>query len=369
MATLAAITLHPKGGGVAAVSRLLWRVFVDRWRDDADLETLVGDQRGRVSIETTTGARLAFGARIASRQMTGRSPWIFFSHVSVAQVQRFVPAPFRCPYAVFIHGIEAWRPLSEAQRRVIDGAVLRVANSRFTARRVREAHEGMSEILPCPLALSPEFTAGLSFDAVAAGPRGSADVLVVGRMVAAERYKGHDELLDAWPEVRRRVPDARLVFVGDGDDAVRLGQKAADLGVATSVRFEGFVSDDVLQALYRRAAVLAMPSRGEGFGLVYLEAMAHGLPCIGSIHDAAGEVIEDGVTGFLVDQEDTRTVADRIVTLLTDEPRRRQMGAEGRRRLEGEFSYEAFGRRMLALIDGAFGAPAGATSHGARGVL
>jgi phosphatidylinositol alpha-1,6-mannosyltransferase len=103
-------------------------------------------------------------------------------------------------------------------------------------------------------------------------------------MSADERYKGHDQILDAWPVVRSRIPDARLVIVGDGDDAPRLRAKAASLGLAASVLFTGFVTEAQLAALYQKASVFAMPSREEGFGLVYLEAMARGVPCIGSIH-------------------------------------------------------------------------------------
>ena len=103
--------------------------------------------------------------------------------------------------------------------------------------------------------------------------------------------------------------------------------------------------------------MFAMPSRGEGFGLVYLEAMTYGLPCIGATQDAAGEIIDDGVTGFLVDQADTADIADRIVMLLENEDLRRTMGDEGRRRLEREFSYEQFSRRLLTQIDATLGDP------------
>jgi phosphatidylinositol alpha-1,6-mannosyltransferase len=120
-------------------------------------------------------------------------------------------------------------------------------------------------------------------------------------------------VLEAWPAVRLRVPDARLMVIGDGDDAPRLRAKAEDLGLSGSVEFKGFLSDPDLAACYRESSVFVMPSLNEGFGLVYLEAMRQGLPCIGSIHDAAGDVIEDGVTGFLIDQRDLQGLAGRLV--------------------------------------------------------
>jgi phosphatidylinositol alpha-1,6-mannosyltransferase len=179
-------------------------------------------------------------------------------------------------------------------------------------------------------------------------------VLIVARMSAGERYKGHDQLLEAWPAVRAQVPSARLFVVGDGDDAARLRSKAEALGLNDSVTFTGFVTDAVLDEMYGRASVFAMPSREEGFGLVYLEAMRRGLPCIGSIHDAAGDVIVDGQTGFLVDQADVPMLAHRVVQLLTTPSLGAEMGERGRQRLVQYFGYERFRRTLVGLLTDAF---------------
>jgi phosphatidylinositol alpha-1,6-mannosyltransferase len=309
------------------------------------------------SLESSTAARLGFGTVLAREQMFGQCPWVFYSHLAVARVQQFVPTPVRRPYAIFLHGIEAWRAVPAGMRRVLDGAALRVANSHFTARRVQEAHPGIGPIAVCPLALPPDRTRAPepgAADLAGIGPRA---VILVARMITAERYKGHDELLEAWPGVVRRVPDAQLVFVGGGDDTERLRAKAAALGVGHAVVLTGFVSAERLRALYERAGMFAMPSRGEGFGLVYLEAMSYRLPCIGSVHDAAGEIIEDGVSGVLVDQTDTASLSDAVVELLQDDALRAAMGEEGHRRLEREFSYAQFSRRLLAQIEGTLGDP------------
>jgi phosphatidylinositol alpha-1,6-mannosyltransferase len=342
---------------VAAVSRLVWQVFQDRWPNQCRLVTLVQDSSASRSLESTTAHRVRFGARLATGQLLGQCPWILYSHASVAHVQAFVPAVFRRPYAVFLHGIEAWRPLSLPQRRILEGASLLVANSRYTARRVARAHEWVGRIAECPLALPPAAPAGRDPSSGAVGAdMGPQAVLVVARMLSTERYKGHDQLLEAWPAVIRRVPAARLVLVGDGDDKPRLQAKAAELGVGRAVVFTGFVSADALATIYRHAAVFAMPSRDEGFGLVYLEAMAHQLPCVGSIHDAAGDIIDDGRTGYLVDQADDAGLVDRLASLLTDEARRREMGARGYRRLASAFTYEQFRDRLLSLLTTRLGA-------------
>jgi phosphatidyl-myo-inositol dimannoside synthase len=330
------------------VARLLWRVFEETW-PGAKLVTLL-DPRADVEIpKPGIGPRASFATRMAVHQLGGRCAWTLYSHLGLAQVQRVLPAGCERPYAVFLHDIEGWGPMAPARYRVLKRAALRLANSGYTARRVAAAHPDVGPVVECPLALPPEDTRGEAAAPIDldCGPR---DVLAVGRMAVDERYKGHDQLLEAWPSVAARVPDARLVFVGQGDDVERLAGKASALGIAASVRFTGFVPRDMLRGLYARAALMALPSRREGFGLVYLEAMAQGLPCIGSVHDAAGDVIRDGVTGYLVDQADTALLASRIVELLTDDDRRGRMGAAGRQRFHECFTYEQFAARIVPLL-------------------
>jgi phosphatidylinositol alpha-1,6-mannosyltransferase len=296
-----------------------------------------------------TVGRIRFGLRLASAEATGRVAWIFHSHLAVARVQRVITSRLRCPYAVFLHGIEAWETLGAADRAVLDDAALIVTNSIHTARRAVAANPGLSPITVCPLGFSSPDHA-----AVAPESRRAPTILTVARMAASERYKGHDQLIDALPDVLRHVPDARLVFVGTGDDVDRLQHRASASGVGAHVTFTGFLPDDALQRAYAEASVFAMPSRGEGFGLAYLEAMASGLPCVGSVHDAASEVIDDGVTGYLVDQQDTAEIAARLSGLLTNPERRVEMGRRGRERWAREFTYAHFRRRLVAALDAPF---------------
>lgn len=343
---VAAITFHERGGGIAAVSRLA--VDALRASGHAPSRLALAEGPGGCGFQTTTAERMRFGLRLAAAQAARRCDWVLFTHLSLALVQRVVPAALRRPHAVFLHDVEAWEPLSPARTEVLTTAFVRLANSRYTARRVAEAHPGVGPVLACPLALPAEWAAS------AASRPASAHrppiVLIVGRMMAAERYKGHDQLLDAWPGVVADVPDAVLVCVGEGDDVPRLRERAASLGLDGSVRFPGFVDEAERRAWYDRAAVFAMPSRREGFGLVYLEAMAAGLPCIGSTHDAASEIVQADESGYLVDQDDVRGLAARIVTLLKNEDRRRAMGEAGRARVLSDFTFPAFTRRLTEAL-------------------
>jgi phosphatidylinositol alpha-1,6-mannosyltransferase len=347
---LAAITLDPQGGGVATVARLLQRVLVEQWGEPCPVATLISEPGDPPNFDSSTLTRIRFGLRLATLQAAW-CDWVLFSHFSLAQVQRFVPRINRRPYAVFLHDIEAWGPMSPARRRILAGAFLRLANSNYTAKRVMAAHPDAGPVYACPLALEPRDDGELPDAGTSVIPAlGDQAVVVVGRMSSRERYKGHDQLLEAWPLVVRQVPDAVLVFVGTGDDTVRLREKAAALGVGNSLVCPGFVSRAALEIIYRRAKVFAMPSRREGFGLVYLEAMSQGLPCIGSTHDAAGDIIQDGVSGFLIDQADIGALADRITRLLCDEDQRVRMGEQAARHVAAHFTYERFASRLVSLI-------------------
>ncbi len=147
------------------------------------------------------------------------------------------------------------------------------------------------------------------------------------------------------------VPDAQLVIVGEGNDVIRLKGLVDQLGIGRSVLFTGRVDDPTLDGIYERAALFALPSRAEGFGIVYLEAMSHRLACIGSIHDAAGEIVVHGETGFLVNQDDVSDLAAKVVDLLRDSNLRQRFGQNGYDRLQAKFSCNRFEDRMAGLLD------------------
>jgi phosphatidylinositol alpha-1,6-mannosyltransferase len=344
------VTQEPGHGGIARVSSLVWKVIEDQF--PGLCECLIAAPSGK--DYPSVFEKVRFSAKAIGHQVFRDCDIVLFDHLGLARVQTLLPDSLRRPYGVFLHSLEAWAPLDRTRLRAISGAKLRVANSHYTAKRIAEAHPEAGEIQVCHLTLGRNM-----IDAASPGvpePTGIPDqmrpnsVLIVGRMMTAERYKGHDQLIRAWPLVINSVPDAQLVVVGRGDDVVRLRALAGAMGVAQNVLFAGHVSEAALGEMYRRAAVFAMPSRAEGFGIVYLEAMRHALPCIGSIHDAAGEIIVDGETGYLVDQDDLDTLSAKIIQLLADPDLRHRMGLRGLERLQCRFSLERFNSVMSELL-------------------
>lgn len=186
-------------------------------------------------------------------------------------------------------------------------------------------------------------------------PRGVPAVLAVGRLV---EQKGHDVLIKAFARIGRDFPAARLVIVGEGPLRPILERAIEERGLGQSVVLAGR-RDDV-RAFMPDAAVLAHPSRWEGFGLVLLEAMAAGLPIVATRVSAIPEIVEDGVTGFLVPVDDDAALAESLARLLGDPPLARQLGRAGGERLEREFSLSRMVRAIEAIYRGALAVRAGA---------
>ena len=302
----------------------------------------VGESDFVVSGFRRTKLRFVLAALRAARPTL-----VVAAHAHLAPVTWAIRA--RLPGArtlVLTHGIEVWKPLPPLRRWALRRADLVLAPSADTARRL-VARQGVhpEKIRQLPWALDPQFAALLASPGTNHPPAGfpaGPVVLTVGRWAAAERYKGVDTLIAALPHLLPVVPDLYLVAVGDGDDRARLEQVAAERGVAARVRFLSGLTPEELVACYRGCEVFALPSGGEGFGLVFLEAMAHGKPVVGGAYGGTPEVVEDGVTGLLVPYGDVARLARALESLLTDEPLRRQMGLCGRERVRSAYLFQHF---------------------------
>jgi phosphatidylinositol alpha-1,6-mannosyltransferase len=252
--------------------------------------------------------------------------------------------PLARPYAVWLHGIEVWRDLSAAHLRAIKGAKVCLSNSAYTLKRFEAKHGALPGGRVCWLGTEDE---DVPPDVERSGPPAA---LILGRIEAEESYKGHAELIDAWPQVCAAAPGARLIIAGGGSGLEMIRQRASMSPVSSNIEILGFVPEADIAKLWRRAHVLAMPSRGEGFGLVYVEAMRFGLPVIASVHDAGQEVNADGVTGFNVDLDAPGQLADRMGRLLSDTTLASRMGGAGRARWKEHFRANRFLERLKAEL-------------------
>jgi phosphatidyl-myo-inositol dimannoside synthase len=255
---------------------------------------------------------------------------------------------------VCTHGIEVWEKLPRRRRNALQHASLVLAPSRATAESVMTLQDVKeSHVRVLHWALDPDFETKLlglgGVNVPDEFPRGRV-ILTVGRWLEAERYKGMDTLIKALPRLLLRWPDLELVLIGEGDDKQWLVNIARHSGVQKHVHFLSGLTYAQLSACYAAAELFALPSRGEGFGFVYLEAMARGKPVIGGAHGGAPEVIRDGVTGYLVHHDDTEQLATSIDTLLSNPELAKEMGARGKERVEKEFRFNVFAKEFKKIL-------------------
>jgi glycosyltransferase involved in cell wall biosynthesis len=190
---------------------------------------------------------------------------------------------------------------------------------------------------------------GISADGEAEAYTGSApSLLCIGRLIP---IKGHLVLLRALAQARSRVPEVTLDVAGRGPLAPALQAYVRELGLEDAVRFLGFVSP--VGAAIEEAAIVVVPSLGEGFGMVALEAMERARPVIASSVGGLPEIVADGETGLVVPPGEAEALADAIVTLAGDLPRAAEMGRAGRARALSEFTPERCVERVEALYEGA----------------
>lgn len=255
---------------------------------------------------------------------------------------------------VFTHGIEVWTPLSRLRRRALRRSTMVLAPSADTASKLA-AVQGVPEnlIRRLPWGLDPEFfsTSAQQANHLPPGFPTGRVLLTVARLDAGERYKGVDTLIQALPRIQPASSDVRLAVVGDGDDRPRLEAMAREMGVQERVHFLGALPTDALVPCYRRCDVFALPSGGEGFGLAFLEAMALGKAVVGGARGGTPDVIEEGVTGFLVPPGDVGRLAAILQTLLADENLRRGLGQRAKERVETSFLFDQFRSRFLRILE------------------
>jgi glycosyltransferase involved in cell wall biosynthesis len=242
--------------------------------------------------------------------------------------------------ALVVHGYEAWRPprriLTRLLARRIDGliAVSRLSAARFSG--WSGTRPDMSFVLANAVDLD-RFRPAPRDERLAAryGLGEGPVIMTLGRMAAHERLagvdKGFDRLIDLMPRLVARVPGLTCMIAGDGDDRPRLEAKAVALGLGRRVIFTGAVAEADKPALYNLADVFVLPSTGEGFGIVLIEAAACGLAVVGSSRDGSREALLDGALGTLVDPDEPAALEGAVIAALASASgeRKRRAGLEG----------------------------------------
>jgi phosphatidyl-myo-inositol dimannoside synthase len=269
------------------------------------------------------------------------------SHVNLLPLALPAARLLRVPLVLLIYGVDAWQPTPSALANwCARRADLVVSISRVTLERFRawcQIAEENCALLPNAIHLE-QYGVGPKNPALLAryDLEGRKVIMMLGRIVTTERYKGVDEVLEVMPRLLGRVPQLAYMVVGDGSDRARLEAKAKALGLERHVVFCGTIPEREKADHYRLADAFVMPSYGEGFGFVFLEALACGIPVVGSTQDGSREALREGLLGRLVDPKNPDQLAQAILEAI-EAPKRIPEGLN-------HFAFENFARRCSELV-------------------
>jgi glycosyltransferase involved in cell wall biosynthesis len=349
-------------GGVQAYSRRVAEILSDYGaRRGLDLHGVSLQDREWKPDQHPNPVRYAsFGAAAGNRveflRLSARTAWKTRPRLAVVMHTCIAPpalmlraARITGPYLLVLHGIEAWTRVKPAIRAAAAGACRIVATTWHTAREFAKAN-GIPEdrFVVIPLAV-PD---GAADAAVPPPSNGALRVLTAGRLASEDAYKGYDVLISGVARARQMGGEVRLRVVGAGDDMDRLRAHAGSAGLNDGgVEFLGAVSDSQLRREIADCDVFALPSRGEGFGLVYLEAMSMARPCIAGNPGGPPEIIDDGRDGYLVEHGDTQQLAGRLMTLYREPELRREMGTNAALKVKQRYLFSHMREAWFRLLD------------------
>lgn len=278
---------------------------------------------------------------------------------SVAGVAAFfINKVFGVPYIVFVHGLDVYAPqgnkkVSRFMDLVLKNASFIIANSSFTKSLLRNIVQESKVVVLHPVVDMGRFTQ--SSEHVKKIPSEKKMILTVGRLVES---KGHSAVIRALPKVLKQFPEVVYQIIGAGPMEKPLKELVNTLGLSGKVIFAGEVKDRELPLYYNACDIFILtskeiPDKGEieGFGIVFLEAACFAKPVIGGKSAGIPDAVIDGVTGILVDPENTEEIAAAIVRLLADEAMAKKLGENARKRVLSEFTPGKFSERLKVIID------------------
>jgi glycosyltransferase involved in cell wall biosynthesis len=263
----------------------------------------------------------AFAAQIISRGLWKRPNLVLSTHLNFTVAAYWLKRWFGIPYWTVAHGVEAWNIQQPAVQRALRHANRILAVSHYTRDRLlKEQNLDPNKISVLPNTFEPERFA------IAAKPTYLLNrhnltpeqpvLLTVSRLSRSEPYKGYNKVLEALPQMRDSIPNIHYIIVGQGDDRPRLEQFIDQHQLQDCVTLAGFIPDSELGDHYHLCDVFAMPSKGEGFGIVYLEALACGKPTLGGNQDGAIDALCQGELGALVDPDDIGAIARTLTAIV-----------------------------------------------------
>lgn len=306
-----------------------------------------------LKTQSPTLGRFKLAAALGRCLWQRRPRLVFCGHIKLAPLTYLLCRPLKIPYILIVHGKEVWGRLPALERQALSSAAEIWTVSRYTRDRtcaVNDLDPQKVKLMFC-MVDGDTFTPGpKSPELVAKYGLAEAKVLMtVARLWSGDIYKGVDVTIRALPAIAKIFPEVKYLVIGRGDDQPRLANLAQELGVSDRVVFAGFVPTPELVDHYRLADAYIMPSQ-EGFGIVYLEAMACGKPVLSGDADGSADPLQDGKLGWRVPHRDPEAVATACIEILKGDDQRCN-GQWLREQSLALFGKDAFRQRLKQLLD------------------
>lgn len=284
----------------------------------------LNELNGEVVLIELADARLSskikFSWNFLSKSYSFKPNYIVCTHINFSPLCYLWSFFNKTDYIITTYGIEVWDLKNPIFKRALKNAKAIIAISRFT----RDKLIAQSSKLRDKIFLLPNSVDGDRFkpqkkeDALIEkfGFKGKKIILTVTRLLSSEAYKGCDKIIEALPQVIKFFPNLNYLIVGRGDDLPRLEKLVHAKKIENYVTFMRDVPDDDLVAYYNLCDLFAMPSKGEGFGFVFIEAMSCGKPVIGGCVDGSCDALLDGELGVMVNPDATEEISDALINVL-----------------------------------------------------
>lgn len=262
-----------------------------------------------------------YAAQLVTQALLQRPKLIITTHLNFTPVARLINRFWRIPYWAVAHGIDAWNVADPHLRKALQQADRILAVSHYTRDRLlKEQNLDPDKVVVLPNTFdSDRFHIAPKPDRLLQKYNLTPQqpiILTVARLEPSEQYKGYDKILAALPQIRKVIPNIHYLLVGKGGDQSRIQHLINQYQIQDCVTLTGFVPDDELNDYYNLCNVFAMPSKGEGFGIVYLEALACGKPTLGGNQDGAIDALCHGTLGALVNPDDINEITQNLLQIL-----------------------------------------------------
>ena len=270
---------------------------------------------------TTPLHTLFFASQVLLAAILNRPDIIICGHVNFSPLAAKISNLLNIPYWVIVHGIDVWNLDDLAKINGLKSANKIISVSQYTRDRLVKEQN----ISPGQISLLPNTFDESKFN-IAQKPKYLLEkynlsshqpvILTIARLSGEEGYKGYDQVIRALPEIIKAIPNVHYLIGGKGDERPRIEKLIKNLNLVNHVTLAGFIPEEELADHYNLCNLFALPSKGEGFGIVYLEAMACGKPCLGGNQDGATDALCNGELGALVDPDSIEQIAKTLISIL-----------------------------------------------------